>query len=100
MLRQLFLKSEMPTPIDGLIDAVLDRMRVEDVLSEDYRKMMKLLERLYKLKAGQRRKPVSRDAIIMVAGNLMGILVIVAYEQKHVMTSKGFTQLIRPKGTT
>jgi hypothetical protein len=33
----------------------------------------------------------------MILGNLMGILVIVAYEQKHVMTSKGFSQLIRPK---
>lgn len=58
---------------------------------------MQYLEGLHRLKAEERRPPVSRDTMLLVAGNLLGILVIVAYEQRHVMTSKGFTQIIRPK---
>jgi len=45
----------------------------------------------------EHREPISRDTIALIAGNLMGILLIVAYEQKHVITSKGFGQVIRPK---
>lgn len=100
MLRQLFFKSEIPTPVDGLIDAVLEKMHREGVFSDEYPKLMTYLERLYEIKAKQRRNPVSPDTMAIVAGNLLGILVIVAYEQKHVMTSKGFSQIIRPKGTT
>lgn len=96
MLR-LFFKDEKTKAIDKLIADVLQNMERAAVGSEEYSSMMAHLERLYKLKAEQRRKPVSRDTIAIVAGNLLGILLIVAYEQKHVMSSKGFTQIIRPK---
>lgn len=97
MLRQFF-KSEMPTQIDGLIDAVLDEMHKKGVLSDEYPNLMTFLERLHEIKAKQRRDVVSRDTLALILGNLTGILLIVAYEQKHVLTSKGFTQIIRPKG--
>lgn len=84
-------------PIDAQIECTLDQMHNLGVTSEEYPAMMTLLERLYELKAKERRQPVSRDTIALVAGNLLGILLIVAYEQKHVMTSKGFSQIIKPK---
>lgn len=90
-------RKEVVTPIDPLITDILERMQVTAFASEEYPKLMTLLERLYDLKTKQNREPLSRDTIAMVAGNLMGILLIVAYEQKHVMTSKGFNHLIRPK---
>lgn len=90
-------RKEVITPIDPLIEDILSRMQQLGVTSEEYPKLMTLLERLYKLKKTQNREPLSRDTIAMVGGNLMGILLIVAYEQKHVMTSKGFNHLIRPK---
>lgn len=96
MLRRFF-KDEPNAALESQIDAVLEEMQEEGVDSDKYPKLMTYLERLHKLKAGERRTPVSRDTIAIVAGNLLGILVIVAYEQKHVMTSKGFTQLIRTK---
>jgi hypothetical protein len=79
------------------IDAVLDRMDDVGVDSDEYRKLMKSLERLTDIKKKLRREPVSRNTMILVAGNLLGILLIIAYEQTHVMTSKGFSHVIRPK---
>jgi hypothetical protein len=79
------------------IDAVLDRMDDVGVDSDEYRKLMKSLERLTDIKKKMRREPVSRNTMILVAGNLLGILLIIAYEHEHVMTSKGFSQVIRPK---
>lgn len=95
MLR-LFLHDEAKQPIDKQIDAILDEMTTKGVDSEEYPKLIGFLERLHGLKKKDKLPPVSRDTIAMIAGNLLGILLIVAYEQKHVMTSKGLNQLIRP----
>jgi hypothetical protein len=96
MLTRLFTNDNV-TPVDSLIDAVLEEMHAKGVYSDDYPDLMRKLEKLYKLKTKDRRPTVSPDTLALIAGNLLGILVIVAYEQKHVMTSKAMTQIIRPK---
>lgn len=95
MLRHIF-KSETATPVDELIDHVLLEMDKEGPQSPEYPALLSNLERLYALRDKKTPEPISRDSIALIAGNLMGILLIVAYEQKHVMTSKGFSQIIRP----
>lgn len=96
MLRNIF-KDEPDAALEGEIDAVLHQMRTVGVDSDEYPRLMAYLERLHEIKAKNRRDPVSRDTMAIAAANLLGILVIVAYEQKHVFTSKGFTQILRPK---
>lgn len=96
-MRWTFPSFNKPTPIDVEIEMVLKEMRRIGVNHEEYPKMMTYLERLNEQKAKERRAPVSRDTIALVLGNLAGIILIVAYEQKHVITSKGFSQIIRPK---
>jgi len=98
MLR-LFFNDDEEKPVDDQIAAVLKSMDDKGVDSEEYPKLMGYLERLRKLKQQDKQQPISRDTILMVAGNLLGILLIVAYEQKHVMTSKGLNQIIRPGKT-
>lgn len=99
MLRQFF-NNEKDSHIDPLIENVIEEMHRKGVLSDDYPALMTHLERLHEIKVKERQDPVSRDTLAMIAGNLMGILLIVAYEQKHVMTSKGLTQIIRPRSNT
>lgn len=97
MLREIFNRKKETTPVDEQIDAVLKKMKAVGVVHDDYPTLMRHLERLIDLKAKDRRERISRDTMALIAGNLMGILVIVAYEQKHVMTSKGLNQIIRPR---
>lgn len=94
MLKQFF-SNEGPSPLDPLIDALQDEMHATELLSEEYQTLLARLERLYDIKAKERQEPVSRDTLLMVAGNLLGILTIVAYEQKHLMSQKGFSQILR-----
>ena len=96
MLRNIFTNDEEPTPVDELIEAVLEEMRTYGPAAPEYPALMSHLERLYEVKAINKPKPISRDTLAIVAGNLLGILLIVAYEQKHVLSSKGMTQIIRP----
>lgn len=96
MLRYFFT-NDATEPVDKLIDKVLNEMHTVEVNSEEFVELTTKLRRLYDIKAENRSDPVSRDTLALIAGNLLGILLIVAYEQRHVMTSKGFSQIIRPK---
>lgn len=96
MLRYFFTNDEEPTPVDDLIDAVLEEMKTYGPSDPEYGAALEKLERLHELKTKNRQKPISRDTLAIVAGNLLGILLIVAYEQKHVLSSKGMNQIIRP----
>lgn len=92
-----FLPSRKASKVDVQINDVLDAMTKETPQSEKYPKMVVYLERLYDVKAKARRTPISWDTIALIGANLLGIVIIVAYEQKHVFTSKAQSQLIRPE---
>lgn len=81
-------RKEVISIYDGPIEKVLNEMREQPVESEEYATAVRHLETLTKLKADTKPKRVSADTVWNVAGSLAGILAIVAYEQKHVMTTK------------
>jgi hypothetical protein len=88
---------EKPSVLDEPIAEILTRMNENDPDSEEYQQWLTHLERLYRLKAETRRARINPDTWAIVAGNLLGILIIVAYEQKHVMVSKGLGFVIRAR---
>lgn len=98
MFRRL-IRDKQDEPVDRLVTDVAAKMQQVGIDSAEYPKLMTYLERLYKVKRHVRNDTVSRDTVAIIVGNLVGILLIVAYEQKHVLTSKGFNQLIRPKAS-
>ena len=83
--------------VDEPIERILAEMQTYGPDSPEYEKLVRYLERLKEVKANERQHfVVSPDTIALVLGNLAGILIIVAYEQKHVMTSKAMG-FIKPK---
>jgi hypothetical protein len=95
MLRRFW--KEEPSVLDEPIAKVLTEMNMYGPETEEFKTALEHVERLIKLKAEERPKRVSQDTIWIVAGNLLGILVIVAYEQKHAMVSKGMGLLLKTK---
>lgn len=91
-----FFRSESEARLDSHVDDVLHKMREVGVDSDEYPKMMTYLERLNEVKVKDSRPLVNMDTVLLVLGNLAGILLIVAYEERHVMTSKAISQVIRP----
>jgi hypothetical protein len=92
----LFEEKE-PSKLDVVIDKVLTDMVTYSPTDPEYKRLLKTLDKLTQLKTQTRRQKVSSDQILMTAGYLLGILAIVAYEQKHVMASKalGFIPKLR-----
>lgn len=74
---------------------ILDDMQTKDSDSQEYPTQLGYLERLNALKTAQRRNRVSPDQMALVAGNLLGILIIVTVEQRHAWISKASGFLIR-----
>lgn len=81
---------------DDAIERLLGEMNTYDPDTPEYRNALEALERVTKIKAESRKSKVSADTAAIVLGNLVGILIIVAYEQKHAWTSKA-SVYIKPK---
>jgi hypothetical protein len=95
MLRRFF--AEPISILDEPIEKLLTEMNTYSPDTEEYRAAIEYMERLVRLKAEERRTRVSPDTMAIVVGNLLGILIIVAYEQKHVMVSKGMGLILKTK---
>jgi hypothetical protein len=90
-------KAKHESILDTTIAAVLAEMAEYGPMSPEYPKMLKLLERLNKVKTKSSRRPVSTDTIVLVLGAVAQVVIIVAYESRHVMVSKGMSFIIKPK---
>jgi len=85
--------------LEAAIDLALTELIKHDPYSAEYVKALEQIEKLYKLRAPkpELQKPVSIDAILAVAGNLAGILLIINYERAHVITTKALGFIIKSR---
>lgn len=90
---RLMRKSIFDKPINRL----LDELATKQPGTDDFNKLLEELQQLTSLQEKERNKRVKSDTVWIVMGNLVGILVIVAYEQKHVMASRGMNFILKPK---
>lgn len=84
--------------LNNEINAVLDSMSVYGPDTPEYPKFIAHLRELNELRQNKKSaRRVSPDTVALVLGNLGGILIVVAYEHVHVITSKGFNLLLKAK---
>lgn len=89
---------EKASVLDEPIAKVLTEMNMVGPDAEEYRALLAHLERLIRLKEEEKsNNRVSLDTMAIIGGNLLGILIIVAYEQSHVMVSRGLSFVLKPK---
>lgn len=93
-----FAKNE-PHVLDAPIAKILLELETYGPETPEYKIAIKHLERLMKLKAKDSPRRISPDTMVSAASYLLGILIIVAYEQKHVLVSKGLSFIQKPKST-
>jgi len=91
-------KQETNPKLDELEDRLLVELLEYVIDSDEYSKIVNHLERIEEIRNPKRERSFSWDNVILVGGNLLVVLTIVAYEQKHVFTSKGLN-FVRPLKT-
>lgn len=74
--------------LNAELNRLLDEMDTIDTSSDEYATLMTHLERINKLRTQDRPQRVSRDTLLVVLGNLAGIVVIVFAERTSIVSSK------------
>ena len=85
------------TNLDKEIDSVLEQMSVLEANTDQYKAMRENLSALCEARALIKPSGPSADAILTVAGSLMGIVLMLGYEQTHVITSKAIGFVLKPR---
>lgn len=82
---------------DKEIERVIDHLSTLSPDSEEYDRTTDQLTKLRTIEGINAPSKLSADTILMVVGNLAGILAILGYEHSHVITSKalGFVSKLR-----
>ena len=98
----MFAKREPPKFYKRLLESELERAigSLKGVLtdSDEYSKMLTSVERLHgMLDEEQKSRPVSKDTLATIGGNLLGILMIIKHERVNVITSKALGFVIRSR---
>lgn len=83
--------------IESELERTLNDLKLSRFDSEDYNKALRIAERLHDMVDKEKTSSVSKDALLTVGGNLLGIFMIIKHENVNVITSKalGFVTRLR-----
>ena len=92
---KLFTKKDKRSLLEREIELVIKSMSNYPPNSAEYTAIAANLEMLYKSKANERTRRITPDTIAIIAGNLLGIALILGYEKTNIVTSKAMGFIIR-----
>jgi hypothetical protein len=91
------IRGRKETEFDPEIERVLFELNGEKMGTDDYSKRLVYLERLVELRQKVKPERISRDTYIVVGGGILQVMLIVFAEHNHVMISKAFSFVQKPK---
>lgn len=89
-----FKKTE-PTDLENEIARLFKTLKDCVPGTARYNEVSDQIAKLYKLKEIDSKSAVSKDAMVGAATNLAGILMVLHYEQLHVITSKAALGMVK-----
>lgn len=90
-------KHHEPSPVDEAIAELVSEMKATTGDTPEYATMVKNLEGLIKAKSHEKDRRFSPDTLLIVGGNLVGILMILNFERVGVVTSKALSFVLKSK---
>lgn len=93
-------KEDKRTGLEKEIDRLSETLSYTDMDTDEYDDIVSKIERLTSIKEKLEKAKcnddkVSKDTLIVVAGNLLGIGLILGYERINIITSKALNFVIR-----
>jgi hypothetical protein len=83
--------------IDGEIQHIVEELSLQSPDSDEYSKSVCNLEVLCKARSYKTDRSVSTDTIVLAITNIIGILLVLNYEQLHVIGSKSLGLILKTK---
>lgn len=83
--------------IEQDLEHILAMLPITQPDSQEYAKLLTSAERLYGMLDRPKSTPISRETLVTVGANLLGILLIIKHEDVNVITSKALGFVIRTR---
>lgn len=93
----MFSRNREKSLLEQETERVLRILNGQEIGSQDYVKTMKALTDLHKMREEETPNPVSRDTLAIVGANLLGILMVIRYENVNVIVSRAMSMILRLK---
>lgn len=93
----MFTRAKDKTRLEHAIDFATIELERYAVDSEEYATILERVTRLHKLKQEETASGVSKDTLVIVGANLLGILLIIRHEHVNVITSRAMGMIVKPK---
>lgn len=90
-------KRDKRTNLEKEIDAVITYMSGMNPETQEYAAAAANLKELYSTKAQEKSNRISPDTLAVIAGNLLGIILILGYEKADIITSKALAFVLRSR---
>lgn len=81
--------------LEAELERVLLRLKIPLTDSEEYAKLLSIVERLKGLLDQEKSDSLSKDTMATVGANLLGILMIIRYEDVNVIVSKALNFVLK-----
>lgn len=81
--------------LESELEHVITNLKAEVFRSEDYVKTLSIVERLHGMMDREKPKTISKETVLNVAANLIGIILIIRHENVNVITSKALSFVTR-----
>lgn len=85
------------TPLEAAVNRLVHDLNNHEIGSEEYQKSLDALTKLHKMKVEEKPSSVSKDTLVVVAANLLGLIMVISHERVNVITTRAFSMLLRPK---
>lgn len=93
----IFTRRNKDNYYEHLIESVVFQMNSTEELTEEYATLLARLEKLERLNKEVNEPLLDANKTLLVAGNIVGILAVLHYEQVHVVASKALPLIMKLK---
>lgn len=88
--------SEAFSPLELAVNRAVLRLSAHEIGSEEYLATISSLEKLHKMKEAEKPSSISKDTMLVVAANILGIILIISHERVNVVSTRAIGLLLKP----
>ena len=88
-------RTKIEREIEREMDSLISELPGCEVISKEYSLILDRVERLNKIRLSDKGNSISPDTLVVVGGNLAGILLILGYERVNIITTKALGFVIK-----
>jgi hypothetical protein len=93
----MFLRPKVSSPVELELATLFRELKHQGVDSKEYATILDHIVTLHGLQKDEETAGVNKNTLALIAGNLLGIFMIIRHEHVNVVTSRAISLLTTPK---